>query len=230
MKQLKLIFLLSIIVIIIGIGAALTLKVAIGVGPWDSLAQSTSYLFGIKIGTMGMILNCSCVLGQWILLRKNFNIRHLLQVPLSILIGFVINFFFYDVLGLITIDSYIMKLMVFVISIIVLAFALACMLVLDFVTFPLEGFCMALAKKTKWNFTIIRQSSDIISILLVVLLSFGLSLPLTLREGTIICMLLFAPLIGYFMGRVQPIFGKLDLINEEVENIEVAKKDLLKIV
>ncbi len=213
-----------------GIGAALTLKVAIGVGPWDSLAQSTSYLFGMKVGTMGMILNCSCVLGQWILLKKDFNYRHLLQVPLSVLIGYVVNFFFYNVLELISIDGYIMKLTLFIVAIIVLAFALACMLVINIVTFPLEGFCMAVAKKTKWKFAVIRQLADIFNIILGVLLSFGLSLPLTLREGTIICMLLFAPLIGYFMGRIQPIFRKLELINEEVENIEVVKKDSLKIV
>nr|WP_263326912.1 hypothetical protein [Neobacillus sp. Marseille-Q6967] len=229
MKQLKRIFLLSILVIIVGIGASLTLKVAIGVGAYDALAQSISYLSGIKVGTIGMILNNFCVLGQWLLLRKDFNFRHLLQVPVSILIGVVVNFVFYDVLGSITIDSYIMKLMLLFVALIVLAFALAAVMVLDVVTFPLEGFCIALAKKAKWKFVVVRQSANILSILLVLLLTFGLSLPLTLREGTIIGMLFFAPLMGYFMKRIQPILRKLELINEEVEKIE-ADKDSVKAV
>lgn len=227
MKHLKRILLLSFLVIIVGIGASLTLKVAIGVGAWDALAQSLSFLSGVKVGTIGMILNTSCVLGQWILLRKNFKIRYLLQVPVVILIGVVINFIFYDVLGSITIDSYFMKLTLLLAALIILAFALACVMVLDVVTFPLEAFCMALAKKTKWKFPVVRQFADILSILMAALLTFSLALPLTLREGTIIGMLIFAPLMGYFMKKVQPIMKKYDLIDdEEVEKIEVDKESL----
>lgn len=229
-KQLKRMFMLSILVMIVGIGASLTLKVAIGVGAYDALAQSISYFFGIKVGTIGMILNCSCVLGQWILLKKDFKFRHLMQVPVSIIIGLVINFIFYDVLGYITIDSYFMKVMLLFVALIVLAFAIACVLLLDVVTFPLEGLCMAFAKKTKMAFTVVRQSADIVSILLAVLITFGLSLPLTLREGTIFGMLIFAPLIGYFMKRIQPIFRKWDLINEEIENREEDKEEFLKVI
>ncbi|MFE8700814.1 YitT family protein [Cytobacillus sp. FJAT-54145] len=221
MKQLKRVLLLSIFIVIVGIGASLTLKVAIGVGAWDALAQSFSYLFGIKVGTIGMILNISCVLGQWLILRKNFHFKHLLQVPMVIFLGMVINFIFYDVLGAITIDSYLMKLVLFVIALIVLAFAVASVLILDVVTFPLEAFCMALAKKTKWKFAVIRQSVDIISILLAVIFTFGFSLPSTLREGTIIGMLIFAPLLGFFMKKIQPLFSKLGLIDVEPETIEV---------
>jgi uncharacterized protein len=219
---------LSILVIIVGIGASFTLKVAIGLGAYDSLAQSLSYLLGIKVGTIGMILNCSCVLGQWILLKKDFKFRHMMQVPISIIIGVVINFILYDVLGYITIDSYMIKIMLLFVALVVVAFAIACVLLLDVITFPLEGLCMAFSKKTKMNFTVIRQSADILSILLAVLLTFGLSLPLTLREGTIIAMLVFAPLIGFFMKRLQPIFRKWELINEGVEKIESDKK--LKVI
>lgn len=227
-KQLKRMLVLSILVIIVGIGASFTLKVAIGLGAYDSLAQSISYLLGIKVGTIGMILNCSCVLGQWILLKKDFKFRHMMQVPISIIMGVVINFILYDVLGHITIDSYIIKIMLLFVALIVVAFAIACVLLLDIITFPLEGLCMALAKKTKKNFTVVRQSADILSILLAVILTFGLSLPLPLREGTIIAMLIFAPSIGFFMKRIQPIFTKWELING-VEKREDDKKSLLKI-
>ncbi|MCM3601696.1 hypothetical protein M3175_13205 [Robertmurraya korlensis] len=229
MKQIKKMFLLSLIIISVGIAASLSLKVSIGVGAYDALAQSISFLTGIKVGTIGMIFNTSCIVGQLILLRKGFKIRHLLQLPLTILIGVVINFFFYEVWGSITIDSYILRVMLLMAALAIVAFALAIMLVLDVVTFPLEGFCMTLSKKTKWNFVFIRQSVDLLCILLVVLLTFGFSLSLTLREGTVIGMLLMGPLIGFFMKMIQPVLRKFDLINEEEREI-VTNKDSIEVV
>lgn len=224
MKQLKRIFVLSVLITIVGISASLTLKVAIGVGAYDALAQSISFLSGIKVGTIGMILNCSCVLGQWILLRKNFTLRHLLQVPMSILIGVVINLFLYDILSSIIIESYIIKLVILVIALTILSSVIGAVMVLDLVTFPFEGFCMALAKRTKLKFVTIRQSGDFLSILLVVLLTFGFSLPLTIREGTIIAMLMLAPLMGFFMKRIRPIFREFNLIDEEVDTEDLVKQ------
>jgi uncharacterized protein len=226
-KQLKRIILCILFVVIVGMGASFTLKVAIGLGAWDAVAQSVSHLSGIKVGTLGMILNITCVVGQLILLRKNFKLKHLLQVPVAITLGLVVNFFLYDVLGAITIDGYIMKLVVLLAAFVVVAFAVSVVMVLDVVTFPLEGFCMALANKTKWKFPVIRQAVDIISLLVALLLTFGLSLPMTLREGTVIGMLLFGPMLGFFMKRIEPVFRKLDLLNEEkVEKIEVDKNSL----
>lgn len=219
MKQLKRIILLIFFVVSVGVGASFTLKVAIGLGAWDAVAQSVSYLSGIKVGTLGMILNISCVAGQLILLKKKFKFKHLLQVPVAIILGVVVNFFLYGVLGAITLDSYIMKLVVLLAAFVIVAFAVSSVMVLDVVTFPLEGFCMALANKTKWKFAVIRQAADIISILVALLLTFGLSLPMTLREGTIIGMLIFGPLLGFFMRIIEPIFRRSDLLNEEAEII-----------
>lgn len=221
MKELKRIVLLALLVIVIGIGASLTLKVAIGVGAWDALTQSISFLTTIKVGTVGMMLNISCIVGQLFLLRKKFQLKHLLQLPITILIGFVINFIYYDVLGSVNLDQYVIKLIIFIGALTILAFALAIVMLLDIVTFPLEGFCMAIAKKMNWKFAVVRQSADIISFLLAVGLTFGLSLPLSLREGTVIAMLSFAPLMGYFMKKLQPLLRKWDLLHEEAESIPV---------
>ncbi|MFD1362381.1 YczE/YyaS/YitT family protein [Lentibacillus salinarum] len=222
MKQLKRIILLSTLITINGFAVSLTLKAAIGVGAWDALAQSISYLSGIKVGTIGIILNSSCVLGQWILLRKHFSFRHLLQVPVSILLGIVVNVFLYDVFSSIIIDSYAVNLMLLIIGYVIIAGAVGSIMVLDVVTFALEGSCMALAKTTKLKFTVVRQWADILSILFAVLFTFGFSLPPTIREGTIIGMLIFAPLMGFFMKRIRVVFRKLGLI-EEVNNIDVDK-------
>lgn len=96
-----------------------------------------------------------------------------------------------------------------------MSLVVSAVMVLDVVTFALEGFCMAIAQVTKIKFSKIRQGMDILSVLIVLTLTFGFSLPLSLREGTILGMLLFAPLMGFFMGKLQPIFKRLDLLEEE---------------
>ena len=69
-KNVKRYILIVIGFMIVGTACAFTLKANIGVGAWDSLAKSTSEITGLEVGTMGMIFNCSCVVGQIIILKK----------------------------------------------------------------------------------------------------------------------------------------------------------------
>ena len=57
-------------VILVGVGAATTMKANIGIGAYDSVAKSLSDATGIEVGTMGIVTNCLCVLGSLILLKK----------------------------------------------------------------------------------------------------------------------------------------------------------------
>ena len=66
---------------------------------------------------------------------------------------------------------------------------------------------MALAKKTKYHFAFIRQMVDILAIFFTLVLTFSLDVPMTAREGTVIGMLIFAPLMGFFIKRLQPIIN-----------------------
>jgi len=215
MKKLRRIALLLVLMTFVGIGASITLKIAIGVAAWDAMAQSVAFMTGIKVGTIGMLFNSSCVLGQILLLKKNFKWIQLLQIPVNIVLGAIINFFLYDVLGPLTIDSYIVKLLLLLAAQVLIALAVSAVMVLDMVTFALEGFCMAISKVTNRDFSKIRQGADVLSILVALILTFGFSLPLTLREGAIIGMLIFAPLMGFFMKKLRPLFKKWNLLEEE---------------
>jgi uncharacterized membrane protein YczE len=98
-----------------GCACALTMKAAIGIGAWDAMAQTFSNITTIKVGTMGIIFNCSCVLGELIILKRKFTFKHFLQVIVSFLFGFVVNFIFYNVLTF-EINSYILRLLAFVLA------------------------------------------------------------------------------------------------------------------
>lgn len=211
MKQFKRIFLMLILIVIVGFGGSLTLKAAVGVGGYDALVQSLSFLSGIKVGTVGVILNSSCVLGQLVLLRKQFKLEHLLQLPFSLLLGIIINFFYYNVFVYIVTDLYVVNLLLLIIGFVIASAGVGAIMALDVVTFALEGFCLALANKANWKFPVVRQWADILSIILSILLTILFSLSLTVREGTLIGMLIFAPLMGFFMNKALSIFKRVGL-------------------
>ncbi|GGA79913.1 YczE/YyaS/YitT family protein [Ornithinibacillus halotolerans] len=224
MKQLKRIILLIFLVIMVGFSVALVLKAAIGVGSWDALAQSVTHITGTKVGTIGIIFNIALVFGQWVLLRKDFTFYHLLQVPVIILLGTVVNFSLYQILSPITIDSYVLNFLLIIIAFILLASFNGALMELNMVTMPLEGFCMAVSIRTNYRFPIVRQVADIVIILSVLVLTFAFTIPSTIREGTIIGMVIYAPILGFAMKLIRPLFTKLgsvSKVNKEIEHVDV---------
>lgn len=211
--QIKKYLVLILLIMLTGIGTAFSLKAAVGVGAWDALIQSLSFLGALRVGTVGMILNIICIIGQILFLRKDFKWINLLQVPVSILLGSVINYFLYEVLGGFIIENYMIRLLMLVLSFIYLSIIVGAIMTLDLVTFPLEGFCMAIAKKTNISFGKIRQAADILSIGAAMLLTLILSFPLTVREGTIIAMLILGPSMSFFMPKIQLLFQKWQLVD-----------------
>ncbi len=213
-KTMKRYLLIIIGFMIVGTGAAFTLKANVGIGAWDALAKSTSDIIHLEVGTMGMIFNCSCVVGQIIILRKKFKPIQLLQIPFSILLGTVINFVLYDLL-VFNFDTFIGGIIMYVIASIVCAFGVSIVMVLDEVTFALEGFCMAITSLIDKKFHVIRQLADVLSVLVVVILTLIFDIPWSIGVGTIIGMLIFGPLLGIFMKLLKPILKKHNFLNYE---------------
>ena len=202
---------LLILVVLNACTCAMALKAAIGVGAYDALAQTFSIFLNIKVGTIGFFLNCLCVLGEFILLKKEFRIEHLLQIPVCLILGFVVNYVLYEFMSF-TITNYLYRVILLIFAYLFMATVCGFILALDVVTFPLEGFCIAFAKKYKLNFRIIRQSIDVICIILSLTMTYFFNLNLIIREGTLIGMVLFAPMMNYVMNKAHCLFLKQGLI------------------
>lgn len=203
---------MMILIICNGCACALTMKAAIGIGAWDAMAQTLSVLTTIKVGTMGIIFNCLCVLGELIILKREFTFRHFLQVVVSFLFGFVVNFMFYNVLTF-EISSYAMRVVFLILAYVGMAVFVGGIMVLNIATFALEGFCMELSKKICIEFSKIRQSVDIICIILSLSICFFSDIPFIIREGTIIGMLIYSPVLKLAMTYETKLFKKLCIIS-----------------
>lgn len=192
-----------------GLGIAIVLKASIGAGAYDAVAFALSEMFGIKVGTMTIVCNLTMLLLQGVVLGKKFKLKALLQVPMSFLVGFLINFFLYTVLGPLVISNYFMSLVMFLLGNILLSFAVAMIVVLDITTFPLEGFCLSVSETFKISFPKIRQGMDVFCIILVLVLTLLFDLSWVVREGTFIGAAIFSPLLAFFMKKNIKILEKI---------------------
>lgn len=74
---------------------------------------------------------------------------------------------------------------------------------------------MALTKLIPIKFSLMRQLADVMSILVIVILTFAFDLSWSIGLGTIIGMLTFGPTLGIFMKLFKPILKKYNLLNYE---------------
>ena len=82
---------------ILGLGVSFMLRGAIGLAAWDALTASLAEVINIKVGTASMIANFTLFVIQIILLGKSFKKSQYLQIPVILLFGFVVNFFYYQI-------------------------------------------------------------------------------------------------------------------------------------
>lgn len=201
---------------IVGFGCALTIKANIGMGAWDAMGKSIANIKNIEIGTAGILCNCVCVFGQLCILRKDFTLRHLLQVPFCMLLGLIVNFATDTVFTFET-SSLLGGIVLYLIANTICALGVSMVMLVNKVTMALEGLCMVVSRIFPIEFHKLRQLVDVLSIFIVFLLTFICHIPLSVGLGTIIGMIIFGPTLGVFMKILHPIFLHYDLIDEVVE-------------
>ena len=200
MKKQTKIAILFILVALQGLIIAVGIKAAVGVSAWDALNLSVSQLSGVKIGTTIIIMNGLFVVLQFFMLRSEFGISHLLQMAVIFIFGVFINFTT-DYILTMEFNNYYLRLITYIVSVSLSAYNLGAILALDIVSFPAEGFCRVYSDKYGANFTKVRFTIDVVSIVLSLAITFFFKLPLVVREGTIIGALLFSPILGYSLEK-----------------------------
>ena len=171
-----------------GIGVALTKHGELGVSPISSVANVVSIKFTfLSFGTWLSISNCVLLLGQVLLLRKNFQPIQLLQIPLSFLFGYFTDFGLY-LASFIPNDIYIVKLSLVIFGIVVLGFGITLGVIANVILNSGEAFVKALSEVLHKDFSNVKIAFDISWVALSIVLSlifFNGSMVGT-REGTVI--------------------------------------------
>lgn len=201
---------------------ALAIKANIGVAPLEAMQVSFSELSSIKVGTIAIMINFVFIIMQIVLLKKEFKRSQYLQFFISFLSGFMVNLWLYDVYRF-PVNSYWVRIGLLLLSYLGSTFFLGIVVSLDLITMSLEAFCMAFSRKKNISFSKIRQIADVVNTVISVLLSLLFHLGFAVREGSVLAMLIYAPILGYFMKKETPILKKYGLLSDR-ENAQVTSE------
>lgn len=171
-----------------GIGVAFTKRSDLGVSPISSVANIMSIKFPVmSMGSWLIVWNCVLILAQIIILRRDFKLYQLLQIPLSFLFGLFTDFGMWCV-SFIPVSNYAVQMILLFIGIIILAFGISLSVIANVIMNSGEALVKAISDKTHFEFGYVKVGFDIFCVISSVILSvifFGGRIMGT-REGTII--------------------------------------------
>lgn len=171
-----------------GLGVGFTKHGQLGVSPISSVANVMSYQYEfLTMGEWLFLWNCVLIVFQILILRKQFQLFQLLQIPLSFLFGYFTDIGL-AVANFIPADRYVMKLVMLFSGIVLLAFGISLSVIADVILNSGEALVKAIAGKVKFEFGYVKVCFDVSCVLLALVLSlvfFGGRI-VGLREGTII--------------------------------------------
>lgn len=198
--------LLVIGVFCVGLGVALAKHSDLGISPVSSVANVFSIKFPVlSVGTWLMLWNCVIILGEILILRKNFKPIQLLQFPISLLLG-VFTDLGMVLVGGIPAGYYPVRLLLVLIGVAVLGLGITLMVVSDTVMNVGEAFVDVVSKALHKSFGSVKVVFDISCVALSVLLSlllFEFTVVGT-REGTVITACCTGFVVKFLTKRLKP--------------------------
>ncbi len=197
------------------LGVAITKHGALGVSPISSVANVFSIKFTtISLGTWLILWNCILIIGQIIILRKDFKIIQLLQIPLSFLFGYFTDFGMWCV-SPIVVNSYSVQILFVLIGVIVLGFGISLSVIANVIMNSGEAFVKAISDKSGKNFGNIKIGFDICNVILSLILSMLLfkGTIIGTREGTMITAVFTGIVVKFFIKILNSPFQKVLAIN-----------------
>ena len=199
LQQKKEYFFFSIGVIGMATIAAFQMSLNWGLNPWDGVGRSLSYIFSVRVGTIVSLQAIGLAILQLIILNKNYRMKHFMQFLIGLFVGNVINFVFYNFFEVLDFNNYYITGILFVVSLFLSALFISLIQISKVSNLPLEGLLTTVSEKTNLSFTFLRFLFDIVSVIVVLILTIVFKIPLTIREGTIASALLFTPFLSINM-------------------------------
>lgn len=155
--------------------------------------------FSFTLGNFTIFFSIFLIVLQLIILRKNFKLEHILQIPVSIIFGYFIDLTMI-LFSWVNPEAYIMKIVYLLIGCLILGVGVYMEVLADVVMLPGESFVRAIVLTWKTNFGTTKICFDVSMSVIAAVLSFVFAGRLAgVREGTVIAALLvgfIARLIG----------------------------------
>lgn len=186
-------------------GISLITKAYLGTSPLSSVPFVLSLGLVPSFGTFTFLLNMLFLLGQVLILKRNFPKMQFLQIPVTIFFGILIDLFMY-LFRDIKPENYLISLFLLIMGSAVMAIGIMESIHADLVTTPGNSLVQALSLCTRIRFGNIKIALDCTLSAIAVIFSFSLFHKFRgVREGTLIS----AILVGCFINLFQKIIHRL---------------------
>lgn len=207
MNKLKRYLLFLIGLFINALGVSLVTKASLGTSPISSIPYVLSLNFPLTLGNFTILFSIFLIVLQILILRKNFKIENILQIPVSIAFGYFIDLTMYMFFW-VNPQNYLIKIIALLAGCLVLGFGVYIEVLADVVMLPGESFVRAIVQTWNTNFGTTKILFDSSMTIIAGILSFIFFSSLNgVREGTIIAALLvgfIARLFGKYLEFVKP--------------------------
>ena len=198
-------------VLINSFGVALITRAALGTSPISSLPYVLSFRFPVTLGQFTFAMNLFFILGQVLLLRRDFQPIQLLQVAVNAVFSAFIDVSM-GLLSWLEISSLPMAVLVLVLGCAVLAFGISVEVAPRVLMVPGEGIVQAIAAVTGWRFGNVKVGFDaaLVATALVLSLLFFHRLQ-GLGAGTILSALAVGRFVNLYNRRL-PLISRISAL------------------
>lgn len=205
MNKIKNYFIFLIGLFISSLGVSVITKANLGTSPISSIPYVLSLKFPFTLGQFTVVFSLLLVVLQLIILRKNFKLEHLLQIPISFLFGYFIDYTMV-LLTDVSFDTYFTAITFLIIGCIILAIGVYLEVLANVAMLPGESFVRAVSDTWHKDFSKTKVVFDVSMTIIAAILSVIFFYQLQgIREGTIIA----AILVGFIAGIIKNLLSRL---------------------
>ena len=191
-----------------GLGVSFITKAGLGTSPITSIPYTLSLGFTPTVGMFTLFFNLLLIVLQIILLRRNFQLQNLLQLPIIALFSFFIDLTM-SLLGFIQPVTYAMKVVSLVIGCLILGFGVFMEMVANVAMLPGEATVRAVSDVFSTDFGKTKIAFDSSMTVIAAIMSFIMFKHLDgVREGTIVA----AILVGFVARLFKKYIGGIEKI------------------
>ncbi len=191
-----------------GLGVSFITKAGLGTSPITSIPYTLSLGFTPTVGMFTLVFNIFLIILQVILLRRNFQLQNLLQLPIIALFSFFIDLTM-SLLGFIQPETYLLKVISLVIGCLILGFGVFMEMVANVAMLPGEATVRAVSDVFSTDFSKTKIAFDSSMTVIAAILSFIMFKHLDgVREGTIVA----AILVGFIARLFKKYIGGIEKI------------------
>ena len=191
-----------------GLGVSFITKAGLGTSPITSNPYTLRLGYTPTVGMFTLVFNIFLVILQVILLRRNFQLQNLLQLPIIALFSFFIDLTM-SLLGFMQPETYAMKVVSLIVGCLILGFGVFMEMVANVAMLPGEATVRAVSDVFSTDFGKTKIAFDSSMTVIAAILSFIMFRHLDgVREGTIVA----AILVGFIARLFKKYIGGIEKI------------------